>query len=73
MDPQGSIYALPISETGETIQVGTPERLFQANVSAVGVSFDVTADGKKFLVNISPEQEQTALVLVTNWQAELKK
>ncbi len=73
MDPQGSIYALPIAETGETIHVGTPERLFQANVSAVGVSFDVTADGKKFLVNISPEQEQTPLVLVTNWQAELKK
>ncbi|HUQ49292.1 MAG TPA: protein kinase [Terriglobales bacterium] len=73
MDPQGAIYAVPINETGETINVGTPERLFQASVSAVGVSYDVTADGKKFLVNISPEQEQTALVLVTNWQAELKK
>ncbi|HUR36297.1 MAG TPA: protein kinase [Terriglobales bacterium] len=73
MDPQGAIYSVPISETGETIHVGTPERLFQANVSAVGVTFDITGDGKKFLVNISPEQEQTPLVLVTNWMAELKK
>jgi eukaryotic-like serine/threonine-protein kinase len=73
MDPQGAIYAVPISETGETIHVGTPERLFRADVSAVGVSFDATDDGKKFLVNISPEQEQTPLVLVTNWVAELKK
>lgn len=72
MDPQGAIYAVPIQETGETIHVGTPQRLFQASVSAVGVSFD-TPDGKKFLVNISPEQEQTPLVLVTNWLAELKK
>jgi len=73
MDPQGAIYAVPIAETGETIHVGTPERLFQANVSAVGTSFDATDDGKKFLVNISPEQEQTPLVLVTNWLAEVKK
>ncbi len=73
MDPQGTIHAVPIAETGETIHVGTPERLFQMNVSAVGTSFDATDDGKRFLVNISPEQEQTPLVLVTNWMAELKK
>ncbi len=73
MNPQGAIFAVPILETGESIHVGSPTQLFQANVSAVGVSYDVTADGKRFLVNISPEQEQTALVLVTNWMAELKK
>jgi eukaryotic-like serine/threonine-protein kinase len=73
MNPQGAIFAVPIAESGETIHVGTPTQLFQATVSAVGVSYDVTANGQKFLLNISPEQEQTALVLVTNWMAELKK
>ncbi|MEO6119174.1 MAG: protein kinase [Terriglobales bacterium] len=73
MTPLGEIFAVPLSETGETIHVGTPVRLFQTTVTAVGSAFDVAPDGKKILVNISPEQEQTALVLVTNWPAELKK
>ncbi|HUS18655.1 MAG TPA: protein kinase [Terriglobales bacterium] len=73
MDNLGAIYAVPITETGETIHVGTPVRLFQASVTAVGFAYDAAPDGKKFLVNISPEQEQTSLVLVTNWLAELKK
>lgn len=73
MSPQGGIMAVPVSETGDTLQIGTPEQMFQKNITAVGKAFTPSADGKRFLVNISPDQEQTPLVLVTNWQAELKK
>lgn len=73
MDAQGAIYAVPVTENGDALQAGTPEKLFQYNAAAVGRSFDVTADGKRFLLNNAPEQEQTPLVLVTNWLADLKK
>lgn len=73
MDPLGIVYAVPVSETVSAIQAGTPQKLFQFNSSAIGRSFDVSADGKRFLLNGAPEQEQTPLVLVSNWLADVRK
>jgi hypothetical protein len=39
-----------------------------------GAQYDITADGKRFLVNIPVEQPEVApLTLVQNWAAALKK
>jgi Tol biopolymer transport system component len=55
------------------IEVGTPQHLFHAASPGIGVSFDVSSDGKRLLVNHSEEEAQAPLQLVTNWLAELKK
>ncbi|HEY6347133.1 MAG TPA: hypothetical protein VIY49_37050 [Bryobacteraceae bacterium] len=37
-------------------------------------SWDVTADGKKFLMLVSPRQNaQTPITVELNWKADLKK
>jgi Tol biopolymer transport system component len=67
------ILVCTVTPKGSEIEVGTPQRLFHAASPGIGVSFDVSSDGKRLLVNHSEEEAQVPLQLVTNWPAELKK
>jgi len=69
----GSVMAVDVSGTGAAFQMGTPRQLFQAPART---GLDVTADGKRFLMTVSPGQGQrtsTPITVVLNWQADLKK
>ena len=69
----GSPMAVEVSATGAAFQPGIPKQLFALPQSS-GV-WDVTADGKKFLVPVPPGSQSapTPITVVSNWQAELKK
>jgi len=59
---------------GSTFQAGVPQRLFPlpANIG----DWDVTSDGKRFLVAMPLQTQQnstTPFTLVLNWQEGLKK
>jgi serine/threonine protein kinase/Tol biopolymer transport system component len=72
-DLTDSIFVCAVTPKGSEVEVGTPQRLFHAASPGLGVSFDVSSDGKRLLVNHSEEEGQVPLQLVTNWPAELKK
>ncbi len=65
--------ACSVSVKGNELQIGTPQGLFSANPVAIGVDYDVTADGRRFLVNVAGEEAPAPLHLVLNWTTELKK
>jgi Tol biopolymer transport system component/predicted Ser/Thr protein kinase len=65
--------ACSVNVKGNELQIGTPQGLFSANPAAIGVDYDVTADGKRFLVNLAGDEAPSPLHLVLNWTAELKK
>ena len=67
------LFRSPITAKGSEVVVGKPQRLFHASTPAIGVSFDVSLDGKRLLVNHADAEVQSPLDLVTNWPAELKK
>ncbi len=75
LDPLDYIVAVDVNTSGNAVKLGAPHTLFQA----VGIQrdfgpYDVTADGKKFLINSGNLKEGTEpLTLVQNWPAELKK
>jgi serine/threonine protein kinase len=75
LDLSDNVTAVDVSIAGGAPRLGAPRALFQA----VGIQrdfgpFDVTADGKKFLVNSGNLKEgNDPLTLVLNWAAELKK
>jgi Tol biopolymer transport system component len=75
LDPNDNIVAVDVNASGSAVQLGTPHTLFQA----IGIQrdygpFDVTADGKKFLLNSGNLKEGSdPFTLVQNWPAELKK
>jgi hypothetical protein len=57
--------------TSPSFQSGPPKRLSQ---EAIGVLWDVTTAGKKFLVTRPSEGNATAPInVVLNWEAMLKK
>jgi serine/threonine protein kinase len=75
VDSADNLMAVDVNASGNAVRLGVPHALFEA----VGAqrqygAFDVTADGKKFLINSGNTKEANEPVtLVQNWPAELKK
>ena len=69
------LMAAEVSSKGETFIVGVVRPLFETRPLFGPTNiFDVTADGKRFLVNtIIGETTSSPITLVVNWQEELKK
>ena len=69
--------AVDVKTAGALLEAGQPKELFQTSAADppewMGV-YDVTADGKRFLI-ISDQQESTIspITVVLNWTAGLKK
>jgi eukaryotic-like serine/threonine-protein kinase len=75
LDNSDSVIAVDLAVSGNAIDLGVPHVLFQA----VGIQrdygpFDVTADGKKFLINSgNVAQGGEPLTLVQNWLNAIKR
>lgn len=74
-DGNGGIWAVDVAATENSVVLGTPHLLFRAKMQSSGPlgSFDVTRDGKTFLVNSTGTQGGDALTVVTNWTEALRK
>jgi serine/threonine protein kinase/Tol biopolymer transport system component len=76
--PDGKLMAVDVT-VGSTFVAGTARPLFQTRrrehiASADLFSYDVSADGQRFLVNTDVgEVTSSPLTVVLNWTAELKK
>jgi hypothetical protein len=54
--------------TGATFQVGASKPLFTTTITDPFYRFDVTADGRRFLVKVSTfEQQRTPPTVILNW------
>jgi hypothetical protein len=79
----GKMMAVPVKASAETkpsFEAGTPVPLFDAHMVHFSISnlieYDVTADGKRFLIDTtggSGAASSPPLMVVTNWNAGLKK
>ena len=77
--PDRTLMAAPVT-TGVTLQVGHPVPLFRTRLEFLGLQgpyfmpgYDVTADGKRFLLNAPPAQAVPPIDVILNWQEELKQ
>jgi hypothetical protein len=74
LDPSDNIVAVDVNASGSAVQLGASHVLFQA----IGIQrdygpFDVSADGKRFLINSGNLKEGSdPFTMVQNWPAELK-
>ena len=74
LDGLDNIVTVDVNASANAVHLGVPHALFQA----VGIQreygpYDVTADGKKFLINSGNVNASDPLTLVLNWPAQLKK
>ena len=72
--PPVQIEAAQVNTRGEEFQVENVRPLLPGpSIAAAGQLFDLTQDGKRFLLLRPPIAESAPLTLVLNWTAELKK
>ena len=74
LDPADNLMAVDVNSSGPTIQLGTPHALFRVfGIQNTLGPYDVTADGKKFLINSGDvKEENQPMTMVQNWTAALK-
>ena len=76
--PDATLMAAPI-ETGEELKVGTAQPLFPTRIATgfVGLAlrnYDVSADGRRFLVaNLTEQSAAPRLTVITNWLKALQR
>ncbi|MBI3695088.1 MAG: PD40 domain-containing protein [Acidobacteria bacterium] len=70
------LMAVEVKAAGATFEYGQPRELFQTSAANLGNTdvYDVTADGKRFLVNTALEEAAaTPITVVENWAAGAKR
>jgi serine/threonine-protein kinase len=73
--PRGEMFAVPVATAGPFTS-GAPTLLFDGlglGVDRFHRSYDVTADGRRFLMTSFGGADGTSLSLVLNWRAELER
>jgi eukaryotic-like serine/threonine-protein kinase len=75
LGPDTRLMAVAVSAQGATFDVGTVVPLFAVRPPAARSFYQVSPDGKRFLVNMAPvvEGAPTPITVVVNWTAGLKK
>ncbi|MGB6384940.1 MAG: protein kinase [Terriglobales bacterium] len=78
LSPEGKIMAAPAT-TGTSFDAGVSTALFQANpregvATSEQVSYDISKDGQKFLINTQEKQgDAMPMSVVLNWTAKLSR
>jgi hypothetical protein len=70
LSPDNQLMAAGVEERGNSIEVQTAQPLFRTVVAPFFSPYDVTPDGKKFVINTTNVQN-APLTLVVNWTARL--
>jgi Tol biopolymer transport system component len=72
--------AVTITKSGGSVVFGSPVPLFHTKLIVQGseatglpTSYDVTADGKRFLLNGAPEDAGPPMTVVLNWTGAIRK
>ena len=74
MSPDNKLMATEINPKESTLEIGNAQPLFELRLAASpGYRYDVTRDGKRFLVDTQKLGNPVPLELVVNWTADLKK
>jgi eukaryotic-like serine/threonine-protein kinase len=67
------MMAVDVQRRGDSLEIGAPRPLFSEPFPGVGVPYDVSRDGRRFIVYAGQESTSTPLSLVLHWDARLKR
>ncbi len=66
-------YAVDIEQVDGELRPGTPALLFEARAHVWNPYYDVTADGERFIIGITPERPARPIHVVSDWRRELEE
>lgn len=67
-----TVTAVPVSTRSAGFSFKSPRPLFRANPGFYSVSYDVSPDGNRFIINTAPEERTAPITVVENWLSDLK-
>jgi serine/threonine protein kinase len=71
---EGSMHAATVNNKSAEFELDPVKNLFQIGyMTPLGNPYEIAPDGQRVIFSTFPESAPTPLVLVTNWNAELKK
>jgi serine/threonine protein kinase len=74
LSPENKLMAAAVNASGSNLQIGNAETLFEIHpANPPGYHYDVTKNGKRFLVDSIKEGNFQPLALIVNWTANLKR
>ncbi|HEY3176751.1 MAG TPA: protein kinase [Candidatus Polarisedimenticolia bacterium] len=73
LSSDNKIMAAEVSAHASSFEVGSIRTLFETRPYGPFGRFDVTADGQQFIVPFEAGRPTTAITLVVNWPADLKR
>ena len=74
LSPENKLMAAAVNASGSNLQIGNAETLFEIHpANPPGYHYDVTKNGKRFLVDSIKEGNFQPLALIINWTADLKR
>jgi hypothetical protein len=69
------VMAVEVNSDGESFRFAVPKELFETPLPGVRRNrYDVTADGRRFLINVPVEEKAPkSFRVVENWQALMRR
>jgi eukaryotic-like serine/threonine-protein kinase len=68
------LTAVEVTARDATVEIGIAQALFETRLFlSPGTHYDVTRDGKRFLIDVAGEGSSVPIMLMVNWTAELKR
>ena len=68
------LTAVEVTARDATVEIGIAQALFETRMFlSPGTHYDVTRDGKRFLIDVLGEGSSVPIMLMVNWTAELKR
>jgi hypothetical protein len=62
-----------VAPRADAIEIGTPRLLFDSNLASIPGRYDLSRDGKRFVLLTIPTEQQPPVTLVVNWPEEVKR
>lgn len=72
--PDSKLMAVEVNAGNSSVEIGNAQPLFEVRLwTSPGTHYDVSRDGKRFLVDVAGEGTTVPVTLVVNWPAGLKR
>ena len=65
--------AVEVRRKGNSFEVVRGQPLFAAPRNPFSITYDVTPDGKRFVMSFVPDEENLPLTVMFNWTSKLVK
>lgn len=73
LSSDNKMMAAEVRANGSSFEIGAVHSLFETRPNRTFGAYDVTGDGQRFFIAYDSMRPNTAITLVENWDAELKK